>query len=47
MMTARRSSSDLMDRLPPVRGSYEPMADLGRLSWFRVGGPGRSSIYAR
>ncbi len=39
MMTARRSSSDLMDRLPPVRGSYEPMADLGRLSWFRVGGP--------
>jgi UDP-N-acetylmuramate dehydrogenase len=39
MMIARLPQSGLMDRLPPVRGSYEPMADLGRLTWFRVGGP--------
>jgi len=28
-----------MDRLPKVRGGFEPMADLGRMTWFRVGGP--------
>lgn len=39
MMTARLTQSSLLERLPSVRGSYEPMADLGRLSWFRVGGP--------
>ncbi len=39
MMTARLIRPSLLDRLPPVRGSYEPMADLGKLSWFRVGGP--------
>ncbi len=39
MMTARLIRPSLLDRLPPVRGRYEPMADLGKLSWFRVGGP--------
>ncbi len=39
MMSARASSSGLVDRLPHVRGGYEPMADLGRMTWFRVGGP--------
>jgi UDP-N-acetylmuramate dehydrogenase len=39
MMAARRTSPDLIERLPRVRGSYEPMADLGRMTWFRVGGP--------
>ena len=29
----------LVERLPRVRGRYEPMADLGKLTWFRVGGP--------
>lgn len=39
MMTAHASSSELIDRLPRLRGSYEAMADLGRMTWFRVGGP--------
>ncbi|MBL8630892.1 MAG: UDP-N-acetylmuramate dehydrogenase [Rhodospirillaceae bacterium] len=39
MMTAQATSPSLVDRLPHVRGSYEPMADLGRMTWFRVGGP--------
>jgi UDP-N-acetylmuramate dehydrogenase len=39
MMTAHASSSSLVDRLPRVRGSYETMVDLGRMTWFRVGGP--------
>lgn len=39
MMAAWRTSSALIDRLPQVRGSYEAMADLGKLTWFRVGGP--------
>ena len=39
MMTASASSSSLADRLPRVRGGYESMADLGRMTWFRVGGP--------
>lgn len=39
MMTARPIRSQLLDQLPPVRGSYEAMANLGQLSWFRVGGP--------
>lgn len=39
MMTASRVRPQLLDQLPPVRGSYEPMANLGQRSWFRVGGP--------
>lgn len=39
MMTAHASSPSLIGRLPRVRGSYEPMADLGRMTWFRTGGP--------
>jgi len=39
MMAARRAMPGLMDRLPDVRGRYEPMADLGKMTWFRVGGP--------
>ena len=39
MMTERCIQSCLLERLPQVRGDYEPMADLGQLSWFRVGGP--------
>lgn len=39
MMTARHAMPGLVDRLPRVRGRYEPMADLGKMTWFRVGGP--------
>ena len=39
MMAALRAPSDLIARLPKVRGRYEAMADLGKLTWFRVGGP--------
>lgn len=39
MMAAAAASSGLIARLPLVRGIYEPLADLGRMSWFRVGGP--------
>jgi UDP-N-acetylmuramate dehydrogenase len=39
MMAAASTSNALIDRLPRVRGSYEPMADLGRMTWFRTGGP--------
>jgi UDP-N-acetylmuramate dehydrogenase len=39
MMTAQATSPSLVDRLPQVRGSYDTMADLGRMTWFRVGGP--------
>ncbi|TAL01718.1 MAG: UDP-N-acetylmuramate dehydrogenase [Rhodospirillaceae bacterium] len=39
MMAAQSASVGLIDRLPRVRGSYEAMADLGRMTWFRVGGP--------
>lgn len=39
MMAAQRTESNLMDRLPHVRGSYEPFADLAPKTWFRVGGP--------
>ena len=38
-MMAARSITSLTDRLPRVRGSYDVMADLGKLTWFRVGGP--------
>lgn len=39
MMPARRIRTDLAERLPRVRGRYDVMADLGRMTWFRVGGP--------
>jgi UDP-N-acetylmuramate dehydrogenase len=39
MMSARHAMPGLVDRLPHVRGRYEPMADLGKMTWFRVGGP--------
>ncbi len=39
MMAARHSMSDLEARLPRVRGRYDAMADLGKMTWFRVGGP--------
>ena len=38
MMAPQREQS-LIERLPPVRGRYEVRAPLGRLTWFRVGGP--------
>lgn len=38
MMAAERQHH-LLERLPAVRGSYEADARLGRLTWFRVGGP--------
>ena len=39
MMAARRIRTDLAERLPRIRGRYDVMADLGRMTWFRVGGP--------
>jgi len=39
MMAAARPPDSLIDRLPQVRGTYEAMVDLGKLTWFRVGGP--------
>ncbi len=38
-MMAARALTSLADRLPRVRGGLEAMADLGKLTWFRVGGP--------
>ena len=39
MMVARHASSGLIERLPRVRGRYDAFADLGKMTWFRVGGP--------
>jgi UDP-N-acetylmuramate dehydrogenase len=39
MMTAQVMSAGLLARLPAVRGGYEALVDLGRMTWFRVGGP--------
>jgi UDP-N-acetylmuramate dehydrogenase len=39
MMTARHATPSLVDRLPRVRGRYDAMVDLGKMTWFRVGGP--------
>jgi len=39
MMAAQKRTTGLIDSLPQVRGSYEAYADLGKLTWFRVGGP--------
>ncbi|MGE3475031.1 MAG: UDP-N-acetylmuramate dehydrogenase [Rhodospirillaceae bacterium] len=38
-MAQRRIRTDLAERLPRIRGRYDVMADLGRMTWFRVGGP--------
>lgn len=39
MMAAQKQNTErLRDRLPAVRGSYEEAADLGAMTWFRVGG---------
>ncbi len=38
MMAAQIISSDLMDRLPEVRGRLSAHAPLDRITWFRVGG---------
>ena len=39
MMAARHATSGLVERLPRVRGRYDVYADLGKMTWFRVGGP--------
>ncbi len=39
MMTAHHATPGLVDRLPRVRGRYDVLADLGKMTWFRVGGP--------
>jgi UDP-N-acetylmuramate dehydrogenase len=39
MMAAETRSTDLLDRLPAVRGRYQANAALDRITWFRVGGP--------
>ena len=36
---AREMHSSLLERLPPVRGRLSEDADLGKVTWFRVGGP--------
>jgi UDP-N-acetylmuramate dehydrogenase len=38
-MAAFCAPPSLLDRLPPVRGRYEPDGAIGRYTWFRVGGP--------
>src|SRR3954469_22999851 len=39
-MTAQNGSeSDLLRRLPPVRGRLTANAPIGPMTWFRVGGP--------
>lgn len=39
MMAMPRRRSDLIDRLPPVRGELSADVPLHRFAWFRVGGP--------
>lgn len=39
MMTARVTSSSLIERLPQVRGELIEHASMAPLTWFRVGGP--------
>ena len=38
MMPARTPSSELLDRLPPLRGRVSSRVSLAAISWFRVGG---------
>lgn len=45
MMTARRlDPTPLIDRLPRVRGRLSANHDLGKVTWFRVGGPAEVSF---
>lgn len=39
MMAARQSRTDLLDRLPQVRGRIKADVPLAPFTWFRVGGP--------
>jgi UDP-N-acetylmuramate dehydrogenase len=39
MMAARHAMPGLIERLPRIRGRYDAFADLGKMTWFRVGGP--------
>ena len=39
MMTAKKTTSGLIERLPPVRGGLEADASIAKFSWFKVGGP--------
>jgi UDP-N-acetylmuramate dehydrogenase len=39
MMTNRQRPHELLERLPAVRGRYEPQAPIARYTWFRAGGP--------
>lgn len=39
MMAAGFDMSNLIDRLPTVRGTYTANAPLNKATWFRVGGP--------
>ncbi|MCF8479539.1 MAG: UDP-N-acetylmuramate dehydrogenase [Rhodospirillum sp.] len=39
MMSTQAFPSDLMDRLPPVRGRLTANAPLASVTWFQVGGP--------
>ncbi len=39
MMAATAQPESLIDRLPRVRGRLSAGADLGRVTWFQVGGP--------
>ena len=43
-MAATSCGSDLLRRLPAVRGRYSVDADLSRITWFRVGGPAEVSF---
>jgi UDP-N-acetylmuramate dehydrogenase len=38
-MAAISRTPSLLDRLPAVRGRYEPEGAIARYTWFRVGGP--------
>ncbi len=39
MMANQRIAAPLIDRLPPVRGTYSANEPLAKFTWFRVGGP--------
>lgn len=39
MMAQPMAKLGFLSRLPEVRGDYQPGADLGAMTWFRVGGP--------